>query len=342
MQKKKNFSLFFTCLFVPLTDVESTFARNYRRNTSFPLLISSLIRTFAAMKQTKTLLMLIPAAMICAAGMLLPTACRQGQNTAGQVIETFRQTGTYTVPAAADSHAADEEESVTLSAADLQKQRVGRGTSEIMLTRKGYVTSYNKTTRNPNWVAWTLTREHTYGSLLREYERFEEDPSVPQPRSTYQDYYNSRYDRGHMCPAGDNKWDQDAMTESFLMTNICPQNHGLNKEDWNTLEIQCRTWARRFGELTIVCGPLYEEENPRLIGRNRVMVPSAFFKVVYCAQPEPRAVGFIFQNNGSPQPWRQQVVSVDEVERRSGINFFHMLPDRLENRIEAVDDLEGW
>ena len=252
--------------------------------------------------------------------LVLLTACRQ---TTAQRPQTFADT-----PGTAE--------------ADLTKQRVNRGISEIMLKRTGYVASYNKTTKNPNWVAWTLTREHTYGRLLRENERFEEDTDVPAPRSTYQDYYNSRYDRGHMCPAGDNKWDTKAMTESFLMTNICPQNHGLNKEDWNTLEMQCRTWARRWGELVIVCGPLYEDESPRLIGRNKVTVPSAFFKVVYRPKPTPAAIGFIFQNHGRPQPWRQQAVSVDEVEQRAGINFFYQLPDDVENLIEASDNVEDW
>lgn len=225
---------------------------------------------------------------------------------------------------------------------DLTKQRVGRGVSEIMLTRKSYIVSYNKRTLCPNWVAWTLTKDHTYGSVLRENERFEEDPDVPTPRATFQDFYGSRYDRGHMCPAGDNKWDEEAMTQSFLLTNICPQNHGLNKEDWNELEMQCRSWARRYGELTIVCGPLFEDNDPRRIGRNRVTVPSGFFKVVCRLQPKPAAVGFIFTNDGHHQPWREQVVSVDEVERRTGFNFYHTLPDDVEDAAEAVATLDEW
>ena len=257
----------------------------------------------------------------------LLAGCRHPREDSGRMA-TFRTTSAPTVGTAD---------------VDLLKQRVGRGTSEIVLTRKGYVTSYNKQTRTPNWVAWTLTKAHTYGSIQRASERFEEDPSVPQPRATYQDFYDSRYDRGHMCPAGDNKWDAEAMTQSFLMTNICPQNHGLNKEDWNELEMQCRTWARRFGQVTIVCGPLFEDgEQARVIGRNKVRVPTGFFKVVYREQPEPRAIGFVFKNNGSRQPWQEQTTSVDEVERRTGINFFFLLPDDVENEVEAQDELKGW
>lgn len=270
-------------------------------------------------------------------GVLLTTvllaACRQTKEGEGRS-ETFynNRQAQKTVAAA--------EGTTTI---DLLKQRVGRGVSEIMLTRKGYVTSYNKQTRTPNWVAWTLTKEHSYGDNLRENERFEEDFDVPEPRATFQDFYNSRYDRGHMCPAGDNKWDEGAMKESFLLTNICPQNHGLNKEDWNDLEMQCRKWARRFGEVTIVCGPLFEDgDQARYLGRNKVRVPTGFFKVVYREEPEPRAIGFVFRNYGSSQPWREQATSVDEVERRTGFNFFPQLPDDVEDEVEAQESLRGW
>lgn len=226
---------------------------------------------------------------------------------------------------------------------NLLMQRVAAGVPDKLIERKGYTTSYNKSTRTPNWVAWTLTKQHTYGSLQRMNERFEEDFAVQTPRATFQDYYNSRYDRGHMCPAGDNKWDQKAMTESFLMTNICPQNHGLNKDDWNDLEMQCRSWARRYGEVTVVCGPLFDDDAaPRTIGKNKVRVPDGFFKVVYCSRPAPRALGFLFRNHGKGQPWRQQVCTVDEVEERSGINFFTQLDDKIENAVEAAANLKEW
>ncbi|MBR4192118.1 MAG: DNA/RNA non-specific endonuclease, partial [Prevotella sp.] len=129
---------------------------------------------------------------------------------------------------------------------------------EQIIKRKGYTTSYNNKTKTPNWVAWHLTKQHTYGSAMRSGMLFTEDTAVETPRATDKDYYNSRYDRGHMCPAGDCKWDSEAMQESFLFTNICPQNHGLNKYEWNDLEILCRDWARKYGSVDIVCGPLYD------------------------------------------------------------------------------------
>ena len=214
---------------------------------------------------------------------------------------------------------------------------------EQIIRRKGYTTSYNSKTKTPNWVAWHLTKQHTKGSVMRMGMLFTEDTAVDAPRATDKDYYNSRYDRGHMCPAGDCKWDRDAMQESFLFTNICPQNHGLNKYEWNDLEILCRDWARKYGSVDIVCGPLYDGiGEQKMIGRNRVWVPEKFFKVVLCRQGSPKAIGFIYNNEGRKQPMKEAVRNVDEIETFTGIDFFPALDDKIENRIEAQSNLEDW
>ena len=214
---------------------------------------------------------------------------------------------------------------------------------EMIIVRKGYTVSYNRETRSPNWVAWHLTKSHTSGRNQRTAEVFTEDTSVPAPRSTDEDYYNSRYDRGHMCPAGDNKWDAKAMEESFLFTNICPQNHGLNKYEWNDVEMLCRQWARKYGAVDIVCGPLYEKGvEPRYIGKNKVRVPDAFFKVVLCRQGTPKSIAFVFRNKGKKMSVSEAVCSVDDVERLTGIDFFYHLDDRTERDVEAHAELADW
>ena len=214
---------------------------------------------------------------------------------------------------------------------------------EQILHRKGYTVSYNNATRNPNWVAWHLTKSHTYGSNQRSGEVFTEDVSVSRPRATDADYYNSRYDRGHMCPAGDNKWDKEAMAQSFLFTNVCPQNHGLNKYEWNDLEMLCRDWAREYGAIDVVCGPVYSSSGEqKTIGKNRVWVPDAFFKVVLCRQGKAKAIGFLYRNEGKKQPMADAVCTVDEVERLTGLDFFPELDDKIENRIEATATLTDW
>ena len=224
----------------------------------------------------------------------------------------------------------------------LVMQTSPKGTPEQILKRTGYVASYNKTTLLPNWVAWHLTAERTEGSAKRSGVDFAEDTEVPEPRATDWDYYNSGYDRGHMCPAADNKWSKKAMEESFLFTNMCPQNGNLNRGDWNEMEMACRKWAKKYGGLYIVCGPILYKGKHRTIGNNKVVVPEAFFKVVLRTGDDPQAIGFIYKNTSGNRPKDSYVNTVDEVERITGIDFFPSLPDDVEKKVEAECDLGLW
>ena len=185
---------------------------------------------------------------------------------------------------------------------------------EKILRRLGFTVSYNKTTKTPNYVAWHLVKSHTYGKYQRDEQLFMPDEDVPSPRATDNDYYGSRLDRGHMCPAADNKWSSEALRQSFLLSNICPQNHGLNKDSWNDLEMQCRRWAREYGAIDVVCGPIFKNKtSPRMIGTNKVWVPDAFFKVVLCRKGKPKAIGFIYENRGGSQRMIDTSCTVAEV-----------------------------
>lgn len=224
----------------------------------------------------------------------------------------------------------------------LVMQTSPKGTPEQILERTGYVASYNKATLLPNWVAWHLTAERTEGSAKRSGVDFAEDTEVPEPRATDWDYYNSGYDRGHMCPAADNKWSKKAMEESFLFTNMCPQNGNLNRGDWNEMEMACRKWAKKYGDLYIVCGPILYKGKHKTIGKNKVVVPEAFFKVVLRTGDDPQAIGFIYKNTSGNRPKDSYVNTVDEVERITGIDFFPSLPDDVEKNVEATADIANW
>ncbi len=214
--------------------------------------------------------------------------------------------------------------------------------NEQILKRMSYTVSYNSSTRLPNWVAWHLTAEHTTGPYNRKGLKFQEDDDVAIPRATDADYRNSGYDRGHMCPSGDNKWSKKAQRQTFLYTNACPQSPNLNAGDWNEMENQCRQWANELGDIYIVCGPILYKNRHKTIGSNHVVVPDAFFKVVLCMNGEPKAIGFIYKNEPGNRPKGDYVNTVDEVERITGIDFFPALPDDVEDKVEAVADLSAW
>lgn len=205
-----------------------------------------------------------------------------------------------------------------------------------MLVRKGYITSYNKETRLPNWVAWRITAETADGQWQR-LKQYHEDEDVPEPRATPEDYRGCGkmgLSRGHMCPAADNKWDRQAIYEANALTNICPQNRSMNSGVWNSVEMDCRKWAREYGEVYVVCGPLLLRGEHQRIGCNSVVVPEAFFKVVLCLTGKPWAFGIIVRNNDGTRKRDLYYNTIDQVERVTGYDFFSSLPDSLEDVVE--------
>ena len=220
--------------------------------------------------------------------------------------------------------------------AEIKDQR-----NQLILKRKAYSLSYNTELLIPNWVSWCLTDEHADGDMPRN-KNYYEDEEVPLPRATNDDYRGSGWSRGHMCPAGDNKWDSDAMRESNLLTNMCPQHASLNSGLWNVIERDCRKWAKAYGDLYIVCGPVLLNREHETIGMNKVVVPEAFFKVILRLYPEPAAIGFIVRNNEGKKKKDQFVNTVDDVERITGMDFFPALPDNIEDVVESTANLKDW
>jgi len=209
------------------------------------------------------------------------------------------------------------------------------------IEHKAYTVDYNEEWRLANWVAYPLTAEHTKGPVER-YNKFDADPQVKGATAQWWDYKHTTYDRGHLVPAGDMKWDETAMRECFYLSNIAPQDHTFNEGDWNYLENRVRGWANFFGEVYVVCGPIVSK-HPETIGENCIAVPDSFFKVVLCdMRGEWNAIGFICPNDPTHHNLSHYCRTVDEVERITGLDFFPLLPDDVEKRIEAEYDKEAW
>ncbi len=218
------------------------------------------------------------------------------------------------------------------------------GTPERLLKRMAYTLSFNRETNQPNWVAWCLEDSETDGNIRRR-EEFLADTDIPLPhRVEPSDYSYSGYDRGHMAPAADMKFDAQAMRECFYMSNICPQTHELNAGAWSKLEKACRRWAEKFGEVYIVCGPIFYKGKHKSIGKNLVIpVPDAFFKCVYGVNNgTPQAIGFVMKNNASKQNMNASAMTVDEVEEITGMDFFPNLPDKTEYKVESECSIKSW
>lgn len=212
--------------------------------------------------------------------------------------------------------------------------------SEIV-RHTGYVVSHNSKLKVPNWVGYELTEREVNGTNPRD-DDFQPDPDVKGHKAQLADYKGSGYDRGHMAPAADMKWSKKVMRESFYLSNMCPQDPSLNRGDWNDLEEKVRKWARRDSAIVVVCGPILSKR-PETIGRGKVAVPKAFFKVILSPYSQsPSAIGFVMPNTSGNNPLRSYAMTVDEVERLTSFDFFSALPDSLEDAVEAKCDLKYW
>lgn len=223
--------------------------------------------------------------------------------------------------------------------------RIPAGVKNVRLPHTAYISYFNTKHRIPNCVIYELTATQVAqcdapGAEKRKNYQFNADPmcsASPQ----WSDYKHSGYDRGHMAPANDMKWSKTSMEESFYMTNICPQLHALNDGCWRKLELAIHRWAQRDKRLIIAAGPVLKNVMHTIGPDRNISVPAAFYKVVY-APNQGRAIGFIFNNEKITGGYASHAVSVDYVERVTGIDFFCALDDALENKIEAHSSIDMW
>lgn len=210
------------------------------------------------------------------------------------------------------------------------------------LVYEGYEVVLNENYRIPEWVAYELTADEVSGTNPRS-NHFRTDPNFDGKQADDNDYRNSGWDRGHMAPAADMKLTEQMMRESFYFTNICPQNHNLNSGDWKALEEMVRDFANRYGNIYVTCGPIITDNTYGTIGSNKVTVPDAFYKVMLIfTENGYESIGFIMENKAGHKALSTYAVTVDEVESKTGLDFFPALPDDVESRVESTYNSLIW
>ncbi len=220
--------------------------------------------------------------------------------------------------------------------------------SEILIPHSAYTVGYNADWKIPNWVAYVLTGTHLNGQQCSRNDCFKTDPQlsklkvVANSRISNADYNKSGYDRGHMAPAADMRWDTNIMIESFFMTNICPQAPSLNRIYWENLEETTRFWAKKYDSIYVVCGPIIS--NPtNCFSKKNIVIPAAFFKALLRHDKSGwHAIAFILDNFNEIQHFSEHAISIDNLELLTGLDFFYNLPDDIENKVEASFSLNDW
>lgn len=224
---------------------------------------------------------------------------------------------------------------------DLSNNFFPKGTTDQIVRHKYYTLSYSEPDEQAEWVAYLLTSKMPSSAFERA-DDFREDPLVATGSAALTDYVGSGYDRGHLCPAADMSFAEDAMSDTFYMSNMSPQNASFNRGIWSQLEAQVRSWALSYDSLYVITGPVLISKKGK-IGANEVTVPYSYYKVIldYC-QPGIKMIAFILPNEKGTGSLESYAVKTDSIEKITGIDFFPSLPDDLETKLESTCIPSDW
>jgi endonuclease G len=217
----------------------------------------------------------------------------------------------------------------------------------VLVPHRAFVSSYNKETLIPDWVAYELTAEETGGVETREGIEFKMDPTLRTRGVTQamrEDYAGSGWTKGHLMPAADAAFSNSTMSETFYFTNICPQDETLNAGDWAYLEKRVRQWANRYGKIWVVTGPIVGENRYGTIGDRDVVVPDAFYKALLIQKKNGSysAIAFVMDNDDDRYYLKDCYLSVNDLESLTGFDFYPVLDDTIEEKVESTVRLSDW
>jgi endonuclease G, mitochondrial len=213
---------------------------------------------------------------------------------------------------------------------------------EFIIRHSGFSLLYSEEHEQAAWVAYVLNADEVRGEIGRS-NNFREDPLIKSGSAKLNDYKGSGYDRGHLAPAGDMKWSESAMKDSFFLSNMSPQVPGFNRDIWKRLEEWTRIQAINNDEILVVTGPVLTDGPFEEIGENGIDIPKRYFKVLLdYTEPGIKAIGFIMKNEASKANTTDFAGSINDVEELTGLDFFYLLPDIYEENLESSYNISLW
>ncbi len=212
------------------------------------------------------------------------------------------------------------------------------------LRNEGFMLGYSDLRGNPLWVVYALTPPPADAPRLKRPARFATDWRGIN-RVSHEDYTGSGYDRGHMAPnhAISVVYGREGQADTFRMTNITPQRPALNEKLWQRLEeLELDQFAKQFGKVWVVTGPIFDPPSERIHSSWRVELPDAFYKIIVAPDAKKMLAFIMPQTVRGDEPLDHYLTSVDAIEKRTGFDFFEELDDPTENRLEAEVDPDAW
>jgi endonuclease G len=216
-------------------------------------------------------------------------------------------------------------------------------TADTILSYTGFDLGYNEQYEQAAWVAYVLTRNEVESGTIERSDNFRSDPHLSSGSASLADYRGSGFDRGHLAPAGDMQWNEEAMSESFFMSNMSPQLPAFNRGIWKKLESEVRSWALEKDSVYVITGPVLSPIDS-FIGENQVGIPLHYFKVlVDLSPPDHSLIAFLLPNAPSSDSLLRFAISVDSLEIVTGYDFFAGAPNQdMVDWMEQELDVDSW
>lgn len=259
----------------------------------------------------------------------------------------------------------------------MEVPRVERGNNYLFLVKQdseigvNYIIEWDCMRRAQRWVCWHWTKNNTYkgfnrnewsnGKKFNGYggkgDPFQPDTDIPaEYRSELSDYSGSGYNRGHMCASEDRICSQNVNGQTFYLSNMHPQISGHNSAIWSTMESKVRTWRDAVvssgGEMFIAKGGTIYEKGTKAqqatlgtIGNNKLPIPKYFFMAILkkTVSGNYSAMAFWSEHKAdNSKDLKPYMITIDELEARTGYDFFCNLPDNIENAVESIVTESEW
>ncbi len=206
------------------------------------------------------------------------------------------------------------------------------------LVKTGFTAMYSGVKKNPVWVSYLLKKENIVSGSVKP-GSFKSDKSLEPYEKTAKEDYPSKFDKCPMAPVLDMAYNPKLYSESFLLSNICPMNPSLKRLKWRELEDWVRKLSQKYGDVWVVSGPVfdYKDKKTATIGRAKIALPTGFFKVMLYQSKDYsfNSIGFYMDNSNQQKPLKEYMTSVDDIERRTGFDFFNLLPAEVQRIMKS-------
>ncbi|MDD3741174.1 MAG: DNA/RNA non-specific endonuclease [Bacteroidales bacterium] len=243
----------------------------------------------------------------------------------------------------------------------LKTQLIEKGLPELkegeeLICHSAFCLVYDEEHEMAKWTAHIVSRDIATGGINRTND-FRIDSLIKTGSSEEEDYFLTEekedgtlkydgfgYDRGHLAPSADFRWSATALSESYFYSNMTPQLPAFNRELWADVESFVREYVYNNPGLDVfvVTAPILRDDLPKQErSKNNLSIPEYHYKIVVDFKNN-KGIAFLVSQKNLDYPIESYVVSIDSLEKITGINYYPTLTNDEEKLIESVADISLW